>query len=128
MADKNAKKWFAIEELEPNKTETKRSEPNWNIYILIFNFHLLTFILIFNLTLDFWLLISNFWLNFGLSNFVSWLLTFIFQLLSFNFLTYGIQLLTSDLVGLLNLQIIHKVTFNLYNKNLVRWPWRKLHY
>ena len=38
MADKNAKKWFDVEELEPNKTETKRSEPNCNIYILIFNF------------------------------------------------------------------------------------------
>ena len=30
------KKWFDIEELEPDKTDTKRSEPN--IYILIFNF------------------------------------------------------------------------------------------
>ena len=28
MADKNAKKFFDIEEPEPNKTETKRSEPN----------------------------------------------------------------------------------------------------
>ena len=33
---KMQKKWFDIEELEPNKNETKRSEPNWNI--LIFNF------------------------------------------------------------------------------------------
>ena len=32
------KKGFDMEELEPNKTETKQSEPNWNIYILIFNF------------------------------------------------------------------------------------------
>ena len=38
MVDKYAKKWFDIEEPEPNKNEIKRSEPNWNIYILIFNF------------------------------------------------------------------------------------------
>ena len=37
MADKNAKKWFDIEEPELNKIETKQSEPNWNIYVLIFN-------------------------------------------------------------------------------------------
>ena len=46
MADKNAKK----KEFEPNEAETKRSEPNWHIYILIlnilfspFDFQLLTF-------------------------------------------------------------------------------------
>ena len=38
MAEKNAKKWDDIEKVEPNKTETKWSEPNCNIYILIFNF------------------------------------------------------------------------------------------
>ena len=38
MADEIAKKWFDTEEPEPNKTETERSEPNWNIYILIFDF------------------------------------------------------------------------------------------
>ena len=47
MADKNAKKWFDIEEPQPNKTETERSKLNWNIYILMFTF---------------WLLISNLWL------------------------------------------------------------------
>ena len=38
MVDKYAKKWFGIEEPEPNRTETKRFEPNWKIYIIIFNF------------------------------------------------------------------------------------------
>ena len=38
MAFKNTKKRFDLEELERNKTETKWSEPNWNIYILIFKF------------------------------------------------------------------------------------------
>ena len=33
MVDKNEKKKFDIEKPEPNKTETKWSEPNWTIYI-----------------------------------------------------------------------------------------------
>ena len=34
-----------IEEPVPNKTETKRSEPNWNIFFSfwIFYFHIVTF-------------------------------------------------------------------------------------
>ena len=34
MADKNAKKKFDIEEPEPNKTKTKRSESNWSTTVI----------------------------------------------------------------------------------------------
>ena len=73
MADENAKKYLDIEDPEPNKTETKRSEPNWNIYILILNFLFSPF--------DYWFL--NFY--FGILFFDFWLSTFVFWLLSFEF-------------------------------------------
>ena len=38
-------------------------------------------------------------------------------------LNFWILTLISDLVGLLNLQTIRKVTLDLYDNNLFYWPW-----
>ena len=130
MADKNTEKKLIQ---NPNRIKTKLNDSSrtetFIFQFWIFYFHPLTF--------NFRLLISNFWLSvdFWLLIFNFCLFTFKFRLLTFNFgfstAEFWILTLTSNLVGLLNLQIIYKGTLNLYNNpqrkdwtvGPVKWLW-----